>query len=76
MVGYERSGSAAVVTIDRRERRNAVDGETAAALLAAYERFAADDDARVMVLTGAGDLDWFFVALGDSTDRFRLELTN
>jgi enoyl-CoA hydratase len=55
MVRYERRGAAAVVTIDRPERRNAVDGETAAALLAAYERFAADDGARVMVLTGAGD---------------------
>jgi enoyl-CoA hydratase len=42
------------VTIDRPERRNAVDGPTAAALLAAYERFVADDGARVMVLTGAG----------------------
>ena len=53
-VRYERTGAAALVTIDRRERRNAVDGETAAALLEAYERFAADDGARVMVLTGAG----------------------
>jgi enoyl-CoA hydratase/carnithine racemase len=55
VVGYERRGSAALVTIDRPERRNAVDGETAAALLAAYERFATDDGARVMVLTGAGE---------------------
>jgi enoyl-CoA hydratase len=55
MVRYERDGTAAVVTIDRPERRNAVDGETATALLAAYERFAADDEARVMVLTGAGE---------------------
>ncbi|HEX5782866.1 MAG TPA: crotonase/enoyl-CoA hydratase family protein [Solirubrobacteraceae bacterium] len=55
MVRFERTGAAAVVTIDRPERRNAVDGETAAALLAAYERFAADDGARVMVLTGAGE---------------------
>jgi enoyl-CoA hydratase len=54
-VRYERTGAAALVTIDRRERRNAVDGETAAALLEAYERFEADDGARVMVLTGAGD---------------------
>jgi len=54
MVRYERTGAAALVTIDRRERRNAVDGETAAALLEAYERFAADDGAHVMVLTGAG----------------------
>jgi enoyl-CoA hydratase len=55
MVGYERIGAAAVVTIDRPERRNAVDGPTAAALLQAYERFAADESARVMVLTGAGE---------------------
>jgi enoyl-CoA hydratase len=53
-VRYERRGAAAVVTIDRPERRNAVDGPTAEALLAALERFEADDDARVMVLTGAG----------------------
>jgi enoyl-CoA hydratase len=43
-----------VVTIDRPERRNAVDGPTAEALHAAYERFEADEAARVMVLTGAG----------------------
>jgi enoyl-CoA hydratase len=55
VVRYERTGAAALVTIDRPERRNAVDGPTAAALLEAYQRFAADDDARVMVLTGAGD---------------------
>jgi enoyl-CoA hydratase len=54
-VRYERSGAAALVTIDRPERRNAVDGPTAAALLEAFERFCADDGARVLVLTGAGD---------------------
>ena len=55
MVKYERRGPAALVTIDRPERRNAVDGPTAAELLRAYERFAADGDACVLVLTGAGD---------------------
>src|SRR5262245_14971111 len=55
-VGYERRGAAAVVTITRPERRNAVDAETAAELLAAYRRFEADDDARAMVLTGEGEL--------------------
>jgi enoyl-CoA hydratase len=55
MVRYQSEAAAAVVTIDRPERRNAVDGPTAAALLEAYERFAADDGARVMVLTGAGE---------------------
>jgi enoyl-CoA hydratase len=55
-VHYERRGAAAVLTIDRPERRNAVDGPTAELLGEGYERFAADDDARVLVLTGAGDL--------------------
>jgi enoyl-CoA hydratase len=57
-VSYERRGAAAVVTIDRPERRNAVDGPTAEALLAALERFEADDAARVMVLTGAGGISF------------------
>ena len=55
-VRYERRGAAAVVTIDRPERRNAVDGPTAEALKAAYAYWLADEDARVLVLTGAGDI--------------------
>ena len=51
---YERRGAAALLTIDRPERRNAVDGATAAALLQGFEAFRADDGARVLVLTGAG----------------------
>jgi enoyl-CoA hydratase len=54
-VAYERRAAAAVLTIDRPERRNAVDAATAAALRAGLERFEADDEARVLVLTGAGD---------------------
>jgi len=42
------------VTIDRPEVRNAVDGPTAAALLAAFEEFDADEEQRVAILTGAG----------------------
>ena len=53
-VTYERRGAAALLTIDRQERRNAIDGETAQALLAAFERFV-EDYAAVLVLTGAGD---------------------
>ncbi|MFN8174002.1 MAG: crotonase/enoyl-CoA hydratase family protein [Solirubrobacteraceae bacterium] len=53
-VRYERRGAAAVLTIDRPERRNAVDGPTAEALARGYEEFAADDGARVLVLHGAG----------------------
>ncbi|PWE17895.1 crotonase/enoyl-CoA hydratase family protein [Marinicauda salina] len=43
-----------VITIDRPERRNAVDGATAAALAAAFRDFDADETASVAVLAGAG----------------------
>jgi enoyl-CoA hydratase len=57
-VSYERRGAAALVTIDRQHRRNAVDGHTAELLHEAYLRFEADDEARVMVLTGAGGVSF------------------
>src|SRR5919197_2521648 len=53
-VRYERVGAAAVLTIDRRERRNAGDPETASLLLDGFRKFEADDDARALVLTGEG----------------------
>jgi enoyl-CoA hydratase len=55
-VTYERRGAAAVLTIDRPERRNAVDGDTASQLAEGFDRFEADDEARVMILTGAGEI--------------------
>src|SRR5918995_7299535 len=54
-VTYERRGAAGVLTIDRPERRNAVDPATADQLLEAYREFEADDDARVLILTGASE---------------------
>ena len=51
-VSYERLGSAALVRIRRPERRNAVDGPTAEALHAAFQRFVSEDGARVMVIAG------------------------
>jgi enoyl-CoA hydratase len=53
-VHYEREDDVAVVTLDRPEVRNAVDGPTAAALADAFRRFDADEGAAVAVLTGAG----------------------
>jgi enoyl-CoA hydratase len=53
-VRYERAGAAAVLAIDRPERRNAVDPETAALLLDGFRRFEADEAARALVLTGEG----------------------
>lgn len=57
-VRYERQGAAAVLTIDRQERRNAVDGPTAEGLHEGFERFEIEDDARVLVLTGAGGVSF------------------
>jgi enoyl-CoA hydratase len=57
-VHYERHGASAVVTIDRQERRNAVDGPTAGELTEAYRAFEGDDEARVMILTGAGGVSF------------------
>jgi enoyl-CoA hydratase len=42
------------ITLDRPQKRNAVDGRVAADLRAAFERFEADDALRVAILTGAG----------------------
>lgn len=53
-IRYETDGPVAIVTIDRPELRNAVDGPTAAALAEAFRRFDADAELAVAVLTGAG----------------------
>ncbi len=49
-----REGPVTVVAIDRPHRRNAVDPETARALLDAFTAFDADDGSAVAVLTGRG----------------------
>jgi enoyl-CoA hydratase len=53
-VRYDIIDRVAVITIDRQERRNAIDNTTAGALLAAWRRFDADDTADVAILYGAG----------------------
>lgn len=51
----DRKGAVTTIVINRAARRNAVDPECAAQLLAAFQAFEADEEARVGVLTGAGD---------------------
>jgi enoyl-CoA hydratase len=55
-VRYATDGPIAVVTIDRPQVRNAVDGPTAAALADAFRRFDADPELAVAVLTGASGI--------------------
>ena len=70
-------GPVRIVTIERPERRNAVDRATAAAALAeAFRAFDADDDLAVAVLTGAGGTfcagaDLQAVAAGERQPRHR-----
>jgi enoyl-CoA hydratase len=52
----ETRARAFVVTINRPEARNAVNGETAGLLFEAVEAFRADDSLDVLILTGAGDI--------------------
>src|SRR5918992_666984 len=52
-VHYETDGPVAVVTLDRPEVANAIDGPTADELVAALRRFEADKSLSVAVLAGA-----------------------
>jgi enoyl-CoA hydratase len=51
---FETDGPVCTIVLNRPERRNAVDGPTARALLAAFRRFEGDAALRVAVLCGAG----------------------
>ena len=54
-VRYERDGAVAVITLERPDRRNAIDRATGDELLAAFERLDADAAVDVGVVTGAGE---------------------
>lgn len=55
LVLYEVRERIATITIDRPAQRNAIDAATAAALRAATDRFEADHEALVAILTAGGD---------------------
>ncbi len=64
-IQIDRRGAVATVTLDRAERRNALDPTLLADLTDGFRVLSADDDVRVVVLRGAGpafcagaDLDW------------------
>lgn len=54
-IKYEKRDLRAIVTFNRPEVLNAVDGETLVELNAAFLDASWDDDVRVLILTGAGD---------------------
>ena len=55
---YGKKGRLAYVTLNREERRNAIDGETSQELLDAFTDFKQDDELWVAILTGAGDVSF------------------
>jgi enoyl-CoA hydratase len=57
-VKVEDRGAVRILTLNRPDQRNCVDGETALGLGRAIQQFAADERARVLVITGAGDVSF------------------
>ena len=55
VVTYELQGRAAVITVNRPEKRNALNNQVRAELKAAIRRAAGDAAVRAVILTGAGD---------------------
>jgi enoyl-CoA hydratase len=52
---YEKRGEIAYITLNRPEKRNAIDTETDELLFHAWTAFRADDEVRLAILSGAGD---------------------
>jgi enoyl-CoA hydratase/carnithine racemase len=73
VVTYQRQGPVGWLTIDRPEARNALNQEVRDGLHTGVQRFNADDEARVLVLTGAGDKA--FCAGGDLKEMAESSLT-
>lgn len=64
MIDYELDNHVAVITINRPEARNAVNGEVASGIEAAIDRLEEDDDAWVGILTGARTEKGFIFCAG------------
>jgi enoyl-CoA hydratase len=80
---YERDGHVVVLTYDRPEQRNAISRQMNSELHHAWQRFRDDDDAFVLVITGAGDAFCAGWDLADAAeweqpdwDEFRVHLVN
>jgi enoyl-CoA hydratase len=55
VVRYETRGRVAIVTINRPEKRNALDGQVRCAFLGAIDRARRDENVRSVIVTGAGE---------------------
>jgi enoyl-CoA hydratase len=69
-----RSERVTTITIDRPEKRNALNGQVRRELIEAFDALAGDPDLRVVVLTGAGDRAFVAGAdIGEFAERTSLE---
>jgi len=74
IVGYEKRGRIGIITLNRPEARNAVNGDVASGVEAAIDQIEADDDVWVAVLTAntAGQEKPVFCAGADlKANQFR-----
>jgi enoyl-CoA hydratase len=70
----ERTDRVATVTIDRPERRNALNAAVRTELMATLDQLAGEDEVRVVVITGAGDRAFVAGAdIGEFADRSSIE---
>lgn len=70
----ETADDVAVITIDRQEKRNALNSMVRAELVAALDAFRDDDSVRVLVITGAGEKAFVAGAdIGEFAERTPLE---
>ena len=67
VVEYEKRGPIVIITMNRPERRNAMSRELMLGLAESWQRFAADNDARIAILTGTGNT---FCSGMDIKERF------
>jgi len=73
-VRVEREGAVAILTIDRPEKRNALNAAVRRELSEAVEAAASDPEIRVLVITGAGDRAFVAGAdIGEFAERTPLE---
>ncbi|MEY3525747.1 MAG: hypothetical protein RIR92_1812, partial [Pseudomonadota bacterium] len=54
-IAYEKHGAVRLITINRADKMNSLDFAANEALIDIWRTFDQDDDARVAVITGAGD---------------------
>ena len=54
-IQLERDGRVAIVTVNRPEKRNALNRQVRQELISAFDQLWADESARVVIITGAGD---------------------